>query len=145
MIPSGYGEIINFDAFSTTHGNQTEVRRVRVRIFKKDYSGAVTEFEGAGKDCFNLEYGRQEEFLYQPIVTSRATLSLHVVNATQANLIQDIFASNYDDYLMDYSFSIDGINFSPYWSGFVNTAFYEEQFRPSPIHQALRHHAGLIY
>ena len=143
MIPSGYGEILNFEAEALRHQLNLEVRRVRVRIFKKDYSGAVTNIEGAGQDAFNIEYGRQQEFLYESIVTSRATLDLHVTNSTQAGIIEDIFGSEYDEYIMAYDFSLDGTNFTPYWSGYLNTGFYEEQFRAFPYTSSIKASCGL--
>lgn len=143
MIPSNYGEILNFECASLRQGLQLEVNRVRVSIYKKDYTGAVTEIEGAGQDPFELEYGRQEEFLYQPIVTSRAKLDVHVTNSAQASILEGIFGAEYDEYIMAYFFSLDGINFSSYWSGYLNTGFYEEQFRPFPYVATIRASCGL--
>jgi len=145
MIDLGnYGVFIRAEGIALQHPDlPDEFNAVRVDILRKGFSGSEVDVKIVENGVY-LEYGRRQEFNFEPIQSSNARLNLFVEDSTVAIRVESLFAASPEEFYMRILFNTGaGGALTEYWGGFVRTDFFEEQFQPFPYQTSILATCGL--
>lgn len=107
----------------------------RMRILKRDYVGASTDFK-CGAEGFELKYNGEGEDMDSPFKMSETTFVLFSESAADDTFIVDMVNADEADYLLEIQFDENATNnFVKYWRGVivVDNAELADLYYPQPF------------
>lgn len=107
--------------------SDNEENKKRIIIEKDGYTGSIINAVGTATPI-TITY-QQDDDVYQPIIGSNAKINLYVTNDVSYD---DLFTPNEREFKITLYYN-DGVDYIPYWVGFVIPDAYQESITTKPF------------